>query len=317
MPSWWKRPNKVYDQPSPANAQPDNGILGQPKPPPQIAQGDQKPAPHDNNPLEEPKPHRLHAARADAMDAMGLPDLAPPPPRPINVPSLAREETPEDIQRDIDSLTKEALAPPKPTKTKAPKATLANRMDAIAEDMEVRKAQISADLETERYAAELNRQAEINGALAPQTSQHITPKHLDMEKVYEMMSRGYLQIECARYFHVAPISLFDYMRAEPKRHARTMEAQRLGAQACDAKAMELLRTASKDDGGKARNIAAFLQWRARMLSPEYQDKSRLSVDANVTVTHMEPERAPITDLIAEALKPFEPAPRMIEVEEGD
>jgi hypothetical protein len=327
MPVWWKRPSKVYGQPSPANAQPDNGILGQPKPDiaptTQIAQGDQNQAPRDNDPLVPPKPHRLHSQRAAAMEAMGLPDLAPPSPNPIHVPALAIlvDETQADIARDIAAIAQEVAAipqpkPPKPPKAPKPPQTLASRLDAIQEDMEVRKAQITADLETERYAADMNRQAEINGALAPQAAQHIPPEKADLEQILEMMSRGYLQIECARYMHVAPIKLLEYMRGTPERLARTQEAKRLGAQACDAKAMEMLRTAPKDDGGKARNIAAFLQWRARMLSPDYVDTSKVKVEGGLAITHMEPERAPITDLIGEALKPFTPAPRLIDVDDS-
>jgi hypothetical protein len=113
---------------------------------------------------------------------------------------------------------------------------------------------------------------------------------------------------------VGPITLFGYIRATPERLAAVLEARAIAGQAWDAKAMEVLRLATPETANKARAIAAYLQWRASKLSPEYLDKTRLSVDGSVTIVHEAPDRPAIHDLIGQALAAVTPAPRMTEIE---
>lgn len=238
------------------------------------------------------------------MAALGLPDIAPPPP--------FKPQTSHAIQPNVPQETSKTIA--KPRQDQPAPDTLAKRLEGVETNLEVTKAQMLADMEADRFAATLNQAAEINAALAPQRSYEGRPEDHSDDEIVQLLERGYLPIEIARMWNASPSVLIKYMKAEPARFARVTEARIAGGQAADAKAMEILRTATPETAYKARAIAAFLQWRASRLSPEYVDQSRVKVDANVTVTHVEPERAPITDLIAEALKPFTPPPRMIDVD---
>ena len=273
----WTKQKRDKSRPSPAHLQPENGILGKPKPAESIAQSDAPPPPRTRaeqsnarkranaqqvnyTPTLKPErtkdtPNRLHSARTEAMQALALPDIAPPP-----------------------SVTPAPMTP--------------------------EQQAVLASLNLDSFAASLNQNGEITAALAPQAK--INGKisdHTD-DELFELISRGYLQIEIARMWGVQPMALSEYIRGEPTRSARMLRAKDNAAQACDAKAMEVLRTARPEDAYKARAISSYLQWRASRMSPDYQDASRVKVEGGMTIQHEVPERAPITDLISEALKPF-------------
>lgn len=288
MPWFTKKPAHAELNPPIASTQEHNNI------PPEdesIAQSDVIAAP------PQPAKHKLHEARDGALEALGLPDIAPPPGNAL-------------IQNPKGAPPK---APPAPTIDNGDEA-LTKSLKSVAHDLAVNKARISADIDLEQFTSALNQNAEINAALAPQaTTTGKCADHTDDELI-ELLSRGYLQIEVARFWGVPAITLFDWIKASPERYARALQAREAAGQACDAKAMEVLRLCTPETAYKARAIASYLQWRARMFSPEYQDKQRLTVDGGLTIQHETPDRPAITDLVSAALESVTPKPRMIDVE---
>lgn len=272
-----KKPDHLNLEPNPANLQPENGILGQPKPQSSAQSDAQNPQTRREKsnarklanaetvnykpklkPADNGTPNRLHSHRKEAMQALALPDIAPPP-------SLI------------------------------PQAT---------EDMTEEQRAVLQALNLDSFAASINQNGEINAALAPQARTNGKINDHTDDELFELISRGYLQIEIARMWGVSPVAMSDYIRNSPQRSARMLRAKDNAAQACDAKAMEVLRTARPGEAYKARAISSYLQWRASRMSPDYQDASRVKVEGALVIQHETPDRAPITDLIAEALKPF-------------
>jgi hypothetical protein len=251
-------------------------------------------------PAEPPKKHKMHEHRSDALEALGLHDLAPPPGNAI----ITNPGTPHG---------RPPKAPQLPQATPEHDA-LQKRINDVAQDEAVTKERIKADIRLSQFTASLNQSSEINAALAPQRSYDGKCDQLNEDEVIRMLERGYLQIEIARHFNIAPVTLLDWIKSTPERFARSLTARESAGQACDAKAMEVLSLCTPETAYKARAIASYLQWRARMFSPEYQDKQRLTVDGGLTIQHETPDRPAITDLIGQALAVVTPAPRMTDVE---
>jgi hypothetical protein len=276
-----------------------------------VAQGDRIPAANTTETLhkaepakpspEQPERHKMHSFRAEAMQFLGLPDIAPPPGDAIIVNKAGKAGRPPAV-------------PPLPKATQTPNDKLQKSLDEVAHDLAVSKARVNADIDLDNYTSTLNQNSEINAALAPQKRHDGKCADHSDDELIDLLSRGYLQIEVARLWNVPPVTLFDWIKASPERFARALKAKEAAGQACDAKAMEVLRTCTPETAYKARAIAAYLQWRASKLSPDYQDKQRLTVDGGLTIQHETPDRPAITDLIGQALAAVTPAPRMIDVE---
>lgn len=255
-----------------------------------IAQGEAIPA--------QPKRHEIHKARADAFEALGIPDIAPPPGNGI----ITHPDTPHG-------------RPMKPPPLPKPETqTLQTRINAIADDEALTLARMQSDMRIEQHAASLNQNAEINLALAPQVSYARAADTLNEDEVIQMLERGYLQIEIARYFNVSPTAFRRYLSAPPARFARAQEASEIAGEAWDAKAAEVLRTAQPGSENKARSIAAFLQWRAEAKTQGYKRKQGLEVSGGLTIQHEAPERPAITDMISEALRSVTPPPKQIDID---
>jgi hypothetical protein len=248
--------------------------------------------------------HRLHSVREEAFAAMGLPDIAPPPGKGI----ITHIDAPHGRTPKPPPLPK-----PEPTTTPSLNAQLTD----IENSVTLANARLSAELRIEQQAAALNQSAQINLALAPQRSYTGKCADLDENEVIQMLERGYLKIEIARHFNIAPSTLLDYLNGDPARLARTQAAVEIAGEAWDAKAAEILRTAPPGGEAKARSIAAFLQWRSEAKTFGYKRKQGLEVSGGLTIHHETPERPPITDLIGEALKAFEPPRRLTDIEDPD
>lgn len=235
----------------------------------------------------EPKPNTLHAVRAETMEAIGLPDIAPPgstKPR-VNAKKMAQ--------------------------------TLSERMEALEQDNELNKHRFALEYDYDAHVARMNRASEINAALAAQKStQGSFSDHSD-EELMQLLERGYLQTEIARMWNVSPSSMISYINETPERSARALLARQAGGEAMDAKAYELMVTAPPGQEMKRREMAAHIRWRLSKISPQYQDKQRISVDGGLTIVHETPDRPAITDMVQEALRAVTPAPRLIEIEGDD
>lgn len=296
MPWFTKKPAHAELNPPIASTQEHNNI----PPDESIAQSDVIAAP------TKPERHKMHAMRSDALEALGLPDLAPPPGNAVITGT-------SHTTRNKQPTTPPVIPQGEHDTSPAPYA-LQKRIDDVAQDEAVTKARIEADLRIGHFTSALNQQAEINAALSPQRSYDGNCADHSDDELIELLSRGYLQIEVARYWRVAPVTLFDWIKASPERRARALQARESAGQACDAKAMEVLTLCTPETAYKARAIASYLQWRASKLSPEYQDNQRLTVDGGLTIQHETPDRPAITDLVSAALESVTPKPRMIDVE---
>lgn len=279
--TWWNKRKAHAEAPPPITATQEHNNQP-PEPQASIAQSDESNLPPVTLLEQATRPHRLHAERADAFQAMGLPDIAPPI--------------------------------PKPSRTLKSRQALADRLDALNDDQAVMRAQIQADMQMDAYAASLNQAGEINGALAPQRSYAGKCEDHDDDEYIRLLEIGYLPIEIARSFSIEPTRLIRYLR-EPQRLARALDARESAGHAYDAKALQVIRTAAPGQEAKARAIAAHLQWRASKLAPQYQDKQRLTVDGGLTITHEAPDRPAIVDMVSEALREVTPKPRVIDVDE--
>ena len=102
--------------------------------------------------------------------------------------------------------------------------------------------------------------------------------------------------------------------------ARIVKARETLAEACDTKAFQLLADCPAKTGpevAKAAAMARFLQWRASKYGPRYADKSEVVHSGGLTVEHVTPDRPPITDMVAQLLKPFAPPAKLVDIEGED
>ena len=232
-----------------------------------------------------PKPHALHAVRAESMDAINLPDIAPPgstTPR-INPKKMAQ--------------------------------SLRERMEALEDDNELNKHRFALEYDYDAHVARMNRAAEINAALAAQKSLAGSFSDHTDDELIQLLERGFLQTEVARLWNVSPSSMIQYINETPERSARALLARQAAGEAMDAKAYELIVTAPPGQEMKRREMASHIRWRASKLAPQYQDKQRVSVEGGLTIVHETPDRPAITDMVQEALQAVTPKPRLIEVDD--
>jgi hypothetical protein len=233
------------------------------------------------------KPHRLHSIRKEAMDAVGLPDIAPPhcnPPR-VNAKKMAQ--------------------------------SLRERMQALEDDNTLNKHRFELEFDYDAHVARMNRAAEINAALAAQKSRQGSYDDHSEDELIELLERGYLQTEIARMWNVTPSSMIVYINETPERRARALIAKQAGGEAMDAKAYELIVTAPPGQEMKRREMASHIRWRLSKIAPDYQDKQRLTVDGGLTIQHEVPERPAIQDMVQAALQAVTPKPRLTDIESED
>jgi len=230
-----------------------------------------------------PANHHIHSVRADAFKVLGIPDIAPPHPMQQKEIRKRAEETRQKILREKIQYTP---GPDQHAQT-IPGATPDHPAFTVA-------------------------------ALPPPPPRDGNINDHTIEEFIELVERGYIQSEIARLWRVPNYDLWEWTRKDEGIFARVTAAFAVLAEACDSKAYQLLADCKGKTGpevAKAAAMARFLQWRASKYSARYADKSEVVHSGSLTVEHVTPDRPPITDLVAQCLKPFAPPPSLIDVPE--
>ena len=283
---WWsKRQTKAQtaDLPPVSCSQPHNNPPESPADPPSFTQELATQAKQRHTEYIGPQNHPLHSVRAEAFQALGIPDLAPPHPL---------EHT--NVRRNA-AATRERLRAERANYTPGP--------DQHAQTIP---------------SGDENHPAFTVAALPPPPPRNGKLSDHSIDEFVELIERGYLPTEIARLWRVRNEDVWRWTRADENDFARIQAALMVLAEACDSKAYQLLADCKGKTGpevAKAAAMARFLQWRASKYSARYADKSEVVHSGSLTVEHVTPDRAPITDLVAQCLKPFEPPPRLIDVPE--
>ena len=279
---WWsKRQTKAQtaDLPPVSCSQPHNNPPESPADPPSFTQELAAQAKQRHTEYIGPQNHQIHSVRAAAFEALGIPDIAPP--HPLQEKAI-RQRAAETRAR----ITRAEYTPPADQHAQTIPGTTPDHPAFTV--------------------AALPPPPPLDGNLSEHT----------IDEFIALVERGYIPAEIGRLWRVSHSTLWGWVHADNDSFARINAAFQALAEACDSKAYQLLADCKGKTGpevAKAAAMARFLQWRASKYSARYADKSEVVHSGSLTVEHVTPDRAPITDLVAQCLKPFEPPPRLLDV----